>query len=200
MASIFLSSTYTIVLVLFFTSVSIGISGTSYNILDVLGVGVQLVQSPMTTTIISITNAGVQTIKYSSNKDWSGTVLGNYPQTIQLYQNGGFSHSGMYPNDQNGSIGAVVFVGPNKQTGSDDCAWVLAWSNPGQGDNKVYVETGPSNKYIPGAVGWPIIQSKLQNSSASSSAYDSTCQSQASAVITKKNDNLATVDATFFAA
>ncbi|XP_057251430.1 uncharacterized protein LOC125498413 [Beta vulgaris subsp. vulgaris] len=60
-------------------------------------------------------------------------------------------------------MGAVVYVGPNVQGGPDNCAWIMAWSTPGDGtENKIYVETGPSTKYPSGSIDWDTIKSSCK--------------------------------------
>ncbi|XP_057251938.1 jasmonate-induced protein homolog [Beta vulgaris subsp. vulgaris] len=142
------------------------------------------------TTKASMLNNGVGTIKFQEKKDWSGSIVGSIPPTIQLNKSGKFSHRGTPPKDSNGSMGAMVYVGPNVQGGSDNCAWIMAWSTPGDGtENKIYVETGPSTKYPSGSIDWDTIKSSLQNSSNESHYFDEDSQTEVSAQIAKNGNN-----------
>lgn len=71
------------------------------------------------------------TLTFQEKKDWSGSVFGDYPEKISINRTDKFEHSGVPPHDLNGSMGGVIYVGPNVQGGPDKCAWLLAWSAVG---------------------------------------------------------------------
>lgn len=89
----------------------------------------------------SMLNNGVATMNYRDHKLWSGSIIGSYPDDIEMNGARSTTHQGVPPKDTEGSMGAIVFVGPNVQDGADDCAWVLAWSVLGDGttENKVNI-------------------------------------------------------------
>uniref|UniRef100_A0A803MNG3 Jasmonate-induced protein n=2 Tax=Chenopodium quinoa TaxID=63459 RepID=A0A803MNG3_CHEQI len=107
-----------------------------------------------------ILNFGEDTIVFQEPKDWSGSVLGDYPPQIDVKTSAKFTHQG-----DDGSMGAVVYVGPRKKGGSTECAWVFAWYTPGNGNaNKTYVEVGPAEDYPKGNIDrWEIIKANLLN-------------------------------------
>ncbi|CAO2828766.1 unnamed protein product [Amaranthus hypochondriacus] len=136
------------------------------------------------TTRACMLNNGVGTITLHDHKDWSGKVFGSYPPSIPMTRSGKFTHRGIPPKDTKGSMGAVVYVGPNVQGQPINCAWVLAWWVPGEGSpNKVYVETGPCSKYPKGNIDWDSIKDKLMNSICESHDRNEDTGAEASAKI-----------------
>ncbi|XP_057251685.1 jasmonate-induced protein homolog [Beta vulgaris subsp. vulgaris] len=88
------------------------------------------------TTKASMLNNGVGTIKFQEKKDWSGSIVGSIPPTIQINKSGKFSHRGTPPKDSNGSMELGVRWS-QCASGPDNCAWIMAWSTPGDGtENK----------------------------------------------------------------
>ena len=137
-----------------------------------------------TTTHAEMLNNGVGTVKFQEKKDWSGSVFGSYPQSIATSRSGKFSHRGVPPQDVEGSMGGIVYVGPRVQGGSDDCAWVFAWSVAGDGTpNKVYAECGLASKYPPGNINWDKIKTSLTTASSEIEYSDDTSRSEISASI-----------------
>lgn len=86
-------------------------------------------------TSVSITNeTHTGSLKFKESKNWEGSnQSGGYPRTIWDNQTSQFTHQGGYWEN---SIGAVIYVGPNKVGRSDNCAWLVAWN---------VTRNGPSN-------------------------------------------------------
>ncbi|KAL9241117.1 hypothetical protein vseg_015264 [Gypsophila vaccaria] len=110
---------------------------------------------------------------FQEHKDWSGYRVGpQYPATIHSGDLGRFLHMGLYLSNPEGSIGEVVYVGNTVPGKAHNCAWLLAWNNPGYNNpsmsNQVYVEVGHISKYGEGQINWDEIKSKLLNSSQES--------------------------------
>lgn len=93
--------------------------------------------SNQATTNMNMSNTGVGKMIVYDKHDWSGSVLGTYPN-IDRNDSANFIHRSVLPKDPQGSYGCVIYAGPNVQDGSDNCAWVLAWKVLGDGSpNKV---------------------------------------------------------------
>ncbi|CAN6573788.1 unnamed protein product [Malus baccata var. baccata] len=93
-------------------------------------------------TLCLVYNATGDTIRYAYKKDWFGEIWRTcqYPPQIANGQWGAFLHVKI-AGDPSGSNAAVVYRGLNNV--SDDCDWLLSWSNPWNTiryDNTVYTE------------------------------------------------------------
>lgn len=117
-------------------------------------------------TLVMIFNASGETLRYQTNKDWSGETE-KYPFDLTI-ANGEYSvflhvKSGIFT----GSVGCVVFRG---DSGSD---FLFAWDNPYIGDNSSYVDV-KSKDYWPGVQPWSDVESKLTSSGISSNTDNGT--------------------------
>lgn len=76
--------------------------------------------------VVTMNNATTGLINFNQSNDWTGSIIGGtYPVSIFSGNPGTFTHAGQ-PN--NGSQGAVVYSGNNKQ--GIPCGWLLAWIAP----------------------------------------------------------------------
>ncbi|CAO2828762.1 unnamed protein product [Amaranthus hypochondriacus] len=147
-------------------------------------------------TIMNMTNMGVGKMTVHAQKDWSGSVLGIYPN-MDRYETRNFIHRATPPKDPLGSYGCVIYAGPNVQGGAVNCAWVLAWRAPGDGSkNQVYVKTGLLSQYPKDDVDWAAIKTSLDGSGNTSQTRDPTSGAEASAII-DESGNIAAASALF---
>ncbi|CAO2828759.1 unnamed protein product [Amaranthus hypochondriacus] len=144
--------------------------------------------SNQATTNMNMTNTGVGKMIVHDKHDWSGSVLGTYPN-IDRNDSANFIHRSVLPKDPQGSYGCVIYAGPNVQGGSHNCAWVLAWKVLGDGSpNKIYVKTGLLSQYPKDAVNWNVIKDNLENSGSKSEDHDAFSGAEASALIDPSGD------------
>jgi len=89
-------------------------------------------------------NATGDDITHHSDFNWHGRIGAKpYPQTVKNGQWGGFLH--VKHGLATGSAAVVLYQGKNPA--HDKCAWVVSWSNPYSGDNKVYTEVRELSHY-----------------------------------------------------
>ncbi|XP_074271884.1 jasmonate-induced protein homolog [Silene latifolia] len=112
-----------------------------------------------------ISNTTFEDLVLQETKEWSGScTTDGFPATILDANNNWFIHVASTLTMPRGSKGAVVYVSKEPDEESSN-AWVVAWSVPGDGYNKIYAEAGQMSKYPKGGIDWQKIESKLDGSS-----------------------------------
>lgn len=86
-------------------------------------------------TLCMIFNATGDTLTYVDHHDWEGRIYKTpVPVIVQNGQWAGFVHK-HYSVPETGSESAIVFRGKN--SAGNACDWMLSWSNPDTGKNRV---------------------------------------------------------------
>lgn len=143
--------------------------------------------------VVAMTNSTFASINFSKSHNWFGQITGSYPGVITKGSHATFTHKA---DAKNGSKGAVVYMGTNKE--GMPCGWLLAWYAPIDPSpstrNKVYVTCGKAANFD--NVNWNQVQTKLDASADLVNYYDSTTKTAIHANI-QPGANFASVGASF---
>nr|ACV60356.1 hypothetical protein [Camellia sinensis] len=137
------------------------------------------------------------TIRFSGQHDFSGKLAAEstYPGKIKNGQCGVFIHKET-SGKTSGSCGAVVYWGKNKV--EEACDWMLSWSNPTDGDNKVFTDIDEHGHYKRKSNDpiWNHVYEELSKSSTTSERDWNGCDSSMRSTPSNKVTNGVDVHAT----